>query len=1425
MRIADKNVRTPINFKEKTMKPLTTKLMLLLLGFFLAQTEWAWTQTQWLEGKRLPKDNLTKEQFVLQKYSEQWILLAPSTKMPGPIAMPRPLLSKMAAAPITLQDPTPETGAFFGDAVLMADLNGDGQTDAIVGSPYVDMSSTLTDVGQVFVYFGPRYSSPPAILNDPAPVNIAHFGAALAAGDLNGDGHQDLIVGTPLSDVGSSYAAGHVFVFLGGPSFDATSDFVLRDPVPEGGANFGTAVATGDLNGDGVDDLVVSADDADAGSITSAGEVFVFLGGNPFNTVSDFTLRDPDPERSALFGSAVAIGDLNGDGKKDVIVTAPLSNVESAISAGQAFVFLGGSAFDVVADFTLQDPYPNTNIRFGITAASGDINGDNFEDVLIGSLGSLTKSDIGEEVFVFLGAANFDATDDGIFRNPAPDPVARFVPSLAIGDVNKDNIKDVVMGIFGLAANGRERAGQALVFHGGTPLDISVDATLQDPNPEFQAHFGGSVAIAHPKGDILVGARGSAVFPSGHRGFFGLTGQGSPVKFDLSTSGAAINSFAITFIGFNASFTSGAIWATSYPSLAILNNQIDYATSTDTLRGTFATTDRLEGTVSSRRTSGTQVYRTGMMDLFAKRGGFAGEAFVFPIEPLPQPATISLNPTTFQFTATQGGGNPSPKTLNIGNSGGSALNWSATDNATWLTLSPTSGSVAVGGNQNVTLSVNISGLAAGTYNATITLADPNATNSPQTAAVTLVIQQTPKPTISLSPTAFQFTAIQGGSNPSTQTLSIGNSGSNTLNWSASDNATWLTLLPTSGSVSVGGNQNVTLSVNIAGLAAGTYTATITVTDPNATNSPRTAAVTLTMPSGSYFVDSGINLTPMRSGAAAWGDYDADGDLDILMTGRRDNNFYAMIYRNNGNGTFTNLNAALAPVAYGNAAWGDYDHDGDLDVLLAGWDNTKDLLHVYKNVGNGNFVKLSQELKATGYMDAEWGDMDNDGDLDIVVSGFENNTTPVVYLYANNKNDSFTFAPLSLTTPVYDGSVSVGDSDNDGDLDLLLTGRRESAVHTLLYRNDGNLRFSLSNATFRGVHSSGSSTKFGDHDNDGDLDIAVMGNDLAGNYYTMIYRNDGNNSFSQFGAGLANQRDGNMAWGDYDNDGDLDLLVSGFDGFNDHVKLYRNDGNGRYTRVSDNFVEAIGACQWGDYDNDGDLDVLLIGWDGAANHFAKIYRNENAPKNNRPTPPINLKSSFVNGALTLSWEAAADEKTPAKGLCYNLRVGTVRGGKEMMAAHANSDGALTTPSFGNVQQNKTWVLRGLNPNLTCYWAVQAIDGCFAGSGWATAEVITSVAGNRSEAPLQYALQQNYPNPFNPATKISFTLAEPSQMRLQIYDVTGKLIKVLLEAKYGAGAHQLEWDGRDTRGQKVASGVYFYSLRANKFEAIRKMVLAQ
>lgn len=691
--------------------------------------------------------------------------------------------------------------------------------------------------------------------------------------------------------------------------------------------------------------------------------------------------------------------------------------------------------------------------------------------------------------------------------------------------------------------------------------------------------------------------------------------------------------------------------------------------------------------------------------------------------------------------------------------------------------------------------------SAGKYTVKLTVAGPGGSDSLAKAEFITVNNPPPpiprfsaSPTAGLAPLNVQFTNQSTG-NITSQLWNFGDGQT-----SAEQNPSHLYALI--------GNYTVSLSVTgLGGTVAETKTNYISVTA-----------------TGPYFVDGGFDLTPMRSGVAAWGDYEGDGDLDILMTGLRDNTFYALIYTNNGNGSFTKLNAALAPVAYGNAAWGDYDHDGDLDVLLAGWDNTKDLLYVYKNAGNGSFVKLSQSFKAVGYMDADWGDVDNDGDLDFVVSGLDNNTTPIVYLYVNNRNDSFSYSPLSLATPVYDGSVTLGDYDNDGDLDLLLTGRKEANAYTLLYRNDGNARFTNSNAVLQGVYSN-SLSKFGDYDNDGDLDVILMGNDMSGLRHTAIYRNNGNGTFADLRAGLTRQKEGCLSWGDYDNDGDLDVITSGFETSNAQVRLYANHGNGRFIQTGDGFAQAIGPGQWGDYDNDGDLDILLLGWDGAANYFAKVYRTENTPKNSPPSVPRNLKSAFANGVLTLSWEAASDRETPGPGLYYNLRVGTTREGKEIMAPHANNNGALMTPAFGNVQQNKSWTLRGLNPNLSYYWAVQAIDGGYSGSSWATADVISSVADQESSAPQQFSLQQNYPNPFNPTTKIGFTLAEASHVSLRIYDAAGKLIQVLLEERRGPGAYEIAWEGKDAHGNKAASGVYFYSLRAGKFQELRKMILLQ
>ena len=147
------------------------------------------------------------------------------------------------------------------------------------------------------------------------------------------------------------------------PSYELASRNTLQEPTPENGARFGFSVASGDVNGDGLDDVIVSANFADAGQ-TNAGEVFVFLGGaGAFDTTSDATLQEPTPEIGAQFGISVASGDVNNDGLDDVIVGANFSDAGQT-DAGEAFVFRGqnissfGTSTVIVTPSPLKTPEP-----------------------------------------------------------------------------------------------------------------------------------------------------------------------------------------------------------------------------------------------------------------------------------------------------------------------------------------------------------------------------------------------------------------------------------------------------------------------------------------------------------------------------------------------------------------------------------------------------------------------------------------------------------------------------------------------------------------------------------------------------------------------------------------------------------------------------------------------------------------------------------------------------------------------------------------------------------------------------------------------------------------------------------------------------------------------------------------------------------
>ena len=205
-----------------------------------------------------------------------------------------------------------------------------------------------------------------------------------------------------------------------------------------------------------------------------------------------------------------------------------------------------------------------------------------------------------------------------------------------------------------------------------------------------------------------------------------------------------------------------------------------------------------------------------------------------PSPPLPRPA-IGVSSSSFSFSARQGDGSPASQTLTVTNIGGGTLNWNAVATAAWLTLGPPSGKDT----GTITLTAIAGSLAVGTYNTTITLSAADA--MAVTIPVNLTVEAVPAPPIiKTSPATLSFTAVQGDNNPSSQTLSISNTGGGFLTWSASENASWLGISPTSGT----GNGSLTATVMAGSLVAGAYNSILTISATNAT--PVSIPITFTV---------------------------------------------------------------------------------------------------------------------------------------------------------------------------------------------------------------------------------------------------------------------------------------------------------------------------------------------------------------------------------------------------------------------------------------------------------------------------------------------------------------------------------------------------------------------------------------------------
>ena len=481
--------------------------------------------------------------------------------------------------------------------------------------------------------------------------------------------------------------------------------------------------------------------------------------------------------------------------------------------------------------------------------------------------------------------------------------------------------------------------------------------------------------------------------------------------------------------------------------------------------------------------------------------------------------------------------------------------------------------------------------------------------------------------------------------------------------------------------------------------------------------PKPPSTLLALPQSSAvggFTDSGINFTEVQSGSLAWGDYDNDGDLDLVVAGLSDSGRTSNIYRNNGDNTFTDINAALPKVDRSSVAWGDYDNDGDLDLVICGCVTLLEefTTKIYRNDGSDTFTDIDAGLigVASGTLGLAWGDYDNDGDLDLALCGHyipDDHHYAVTKIYRNDGSDTFTDINAALTG--LDGTVAWGDYNNDGYLDLGISGWLHcSADYTKIYKNNGNGTFTDIGADFGDVD--GGFLAWGDYDNDGDLDIAIsIFYVYPADYFQKIFRNDGNNQFTEI---LEIPGSGKIAWGDYDNDGDLDFASCGRISGNGYyiTRIYRNDGNDTFTDIDAGLPGAGEYVAWGDYDNDGDLDLAMMGkntkWGGG--FITKIYKNNLNNPNAIPFAPVNLTcESESENSVLLKWDAGYDAETPEEGLYYDLQVGTSSGANDIVT------GVYSSPLLGNylrpkLSDDQLGVRLKNLPLGQYYWSVHTID---------------------------------------------------------------------------------------------------------------------
>lgn len=541
-----------------------------------------------------------------------------------------------------------------------------------------------------------------------------------------------------------------------------------------------------------------------------------------------------------------------------------------------------------------------------------------------------------------------------------------------------------------------------------------------------------------------------------------------------------------------------------------------------------------------------------------------------------------------------------------------------------------------------------------------------------------------------------------------------------------------------------------------------------------------------------------------------GDYDNDGDLDIIIMGLNAGTNSTLLYNNDGSGNFS-----LSPITFndnyrnGQVEFIDYDNDNDLDIFISGLvESGASKSRLYQN--NSNIFTEIPFAFADNIINNQfaWGDLDNDGDLDLLLMGNFETFDDYAYLFRNDGNSNFTEISQSFL-PLSQGNIVFADMDNDGDNDIVTGGLNSGSSHLEIYENNGDFSFTFQ-TSLEGYFNG--DVELRDFDSNGLIDIIKNGTTETGDS-TKMYLNNGSFIFNEnTSIGLTSVGDSaNIVSADYNGNGELDLLVSGrlqpYTQLLFSTSIFENSGNLTLVENTSTGIlnNAFNAIEIGDFDNDHDTDIFVL-----KNNVSNTYTNQSSIQNTIPNPPLSLSSSVTGSNVVLSWNDSTDNETPTNQLTYNIYVGTASGTTDVISPMSNlNTGYRKVVSIGNSQYKNQVILENL-PDGTYYWAVQSIDNQYEGSLFSVEQTFSindrlSLDEFDDKVSVKY-----YPNPVNDRLMIS---SDQNIEKVTISSFTGQTLNTLsIEDLTSFYIDFADFD----------SGIYFVSLFSSKGKDVVKVV---